>query len=270
VSPDHNLPGTPSPPKDFRHNKNATKMLEFMDRLQRRRPDKCQLSQEDKNKGRAINPMEEGYYFNFTERQFRRPFQEQVRKAVQLSNVLNSLFLISDAYRQYSASPSSSNVYQNATFLALVHNLVESDPKVKGCGIVFVNGSYKHWHMPYSVGDRNGGLFFPYAYRTKSGDVVLSDLSNLYSPYETAWFRAPSTYSPAFSRSAGGTVLATKSDVGLYQQMFDMRWNKTVRSNESRVYWAPPYYDCMLETWITQFSVPFYEVRSQAANPTFK
>ena len=229
---DHGLPPIRSREKDIRE----TEVLRFIDHLMNTRPDNC-------TRYHHRNIMLE---YDFDEQHFQQPFQEQVKRAVQLANVLNSLFL----YNRRSA-----DLYKNVTYLALTHSLVQSDPVVKGCGIAFKLGQYR------PIPPNTRAFFFPYSYRAANGAIIISDLTGFYEPFDTSWFLNQSRRDPARFSKAAETVFTNTSDVGSYSR-YQSRWNKTARVSEKDGYWAKPYYDCLLEAWILQFSVPFFEMHS--------
>lgn len=215
----------------------ASRALAFIDRYQRDPTPNC---------------SRESIYigdYTFRSEYFYTPFGEQVAKAVQLANVLNSLFMYSYL---------SDDLYKNVTFFALTQNLVEDDPKVKGCGIAFRAGQY-----PLYPNDSKS-YFFPYSYRADSGTTVVSDLTKLYSPFQMPWF---TYHKDRFSSSSAGTykhartVFTNFSDVGKLSNI-QHQWNVSIRVFDKDGYWGRPYYDCLLNTWILQFSVPFFGLNS--------
>ena len=227
---DHGLPPIRSE-KDVQD----TEVLQLIDHLMNTHPDNCSQIRR--------NIMLE---YDFDEQNFQQPFQEQVKRAVQLANVLNSLFLYSRR---------SADLYKNVTYFALTHSLVQSDLKVRGCGIAFQLGQYR----PIPPNTRT--FFFPYSYRAANGATIVSDLTSFYEPFNTSWFFNQSRRDPSRFSKAAETVFTNASDVGSYAR-YESRWNKTVRVSERDGYWAKPYYDCLLEAWILQFSVPFFEMHS--------
>lgn len=226
---DHGLPPIRNE-KDIRD----TEVLRYIDHLMNNRPDNC-----SQHRNIMLN-------YDFDEQHFQQPFQEQVKRAVQLANVLNSLFLYSRR---------SADLYKNVTYFALTHSLVQSDPMVKGCGIAFQLGQYR------PVPPNTRAYFFPYSYRAANGAIIVSDLTGFYEPFNTSWFLNQSRRDPSRFSRAPETVFTNASDVGSYFR-YQSRWNKTARVSERDGYWAKPYYDCLLEAWILQFSVPFFEMHS--------
>lgn len=223
------------------HNDNsvATFTLQHIDMYQQQPPRSC-----DPNDPIVIQK------YHFDRKYLLGPFKDQVAKAVQLANVLNNLFLYNHR---------SDDLYKNTTYFALTQTLVDSDPKVKGCGIVFDVGQY-----PSTPHIASKSKFFPYSYRATKGATIVSELSSLYEPFNSTFFVNQKSKDP--SKLVKNTPISSEnSDLVRLGLEIKYQWNHTITVTESDGYWAQPYYDCFLNSWILQFSVPFYEVKSNGS-----
>ena len=180
-----------------------------------------------------------------------RLYKEQMRKAVGVTRILNSLFL-------YTAPRLENSKYNNVTYFALAHSLVQNDPKIMGCAIAFQSNQY-------GSKLQNRRSFFPYAYRHKStGIIVVTDLANFYEPFNTPSFHNQSQRNPKRYAIPVHTFFSNNSDVGDLSRI-DVRLSQAVRVSGEDGFWAKPYYDCLLGAWILQYSLPFFETFPNAS-----
>lgn len=171
-------------------------------------------------------------------------FAAEVDQTVQVANFMNALYL-------YGNTDAKLELY---VLFALTQTVVEFSPKVKGCGLAFVKP------------DKWSPNTYPYSYRNNNGSIVTSELSGQYNPESTAWF--------SFHRDQrrddmiqSAEIFYTLGDI-VDTSTFVKKGNKTVTVLPRDGYWTEPYYDCLMETWIMQFSVPFYAMNNGV--PEFK
>ncbi|CAL1546890.1 unnamed protein product, partial [Lymnaea stagnalis] len=174
-------------------------------------------------------------------------FADVVNKTVQMANTISDLLLFTDKSPEFFLD----------LFFVMTQSLVESGTQVRGCAIA----------TPKNATASYRESLFPYAYRTQAGEVVVTDLSKVYRFNRTNW------YSHHVNRSADGLLKARdriftdKTDVGVLSPYLG-KWSKVVSVAPEDGFWAKPYYDCLLENWVIQYSVPFYQ--QKGSRPEFK
>ncbi|KAH9495569.1 hypothetical protein Btru_013626 [Bulinus truncatus] len=204
---------------------------------------------------------------------FHRFFADVVNKTVQMANTISDLLMFSD-------NPPES--YMNV-FYAMTQSLVETGPMVRGCAIAFnisdsaapstitTSPAKTDVSAPASTPGSSKkpyvGSLFPYSYRTREGEVVVTDLSRIYHFHRTAWFAFHANKSTDGLLKPRNRILTNKTDVG-YLFPFINKWSKAVSVSAEDGFWAVPYYDCQLKNWVIQYSVPFYQQNGSV--PEFK
>ncbi|XP_046543762.1 probable G-protein coupled receptor 158 [Haliotis rubra] len=227
-------------PGDHHSVPTATEVLEYIDDVQR-------VNEWCANKKEKYNPVEK---YVFPAKSFSKPFREQMKKAVALSNTLNAYFMYPDVKN----SQLNEDIY-----FALTQSVVENDNKLIGCGIAFDKGQ----------NPSNSTQFFPYTYKPgkQTNKVVASDLGKNYLYSTTSWFGTLKRKKTQSKRTTD-FIFAEKSDVGKYK-IYDYRRNFTVKVSENDGFLGKPYFDCKLQRWVIQYSVPFYQTFDNDS-PTFK
>ncbi|CAG5128767.1 unnamed protein product, partial [Candidula unifasciata] len=235
-----------------------TQTLNLVDKLQAN-PEPCNIP------GKRIIILKTQ---KFKPDQFFPVFMEEVKRTVQIANTINDLLL-------YTKSPPESFLDM---FFAMTQSLVETGPLVTGCAIAFnlmstAPPSLSPATSQSSPTSRSSQpsyelqSLFPYSYRSRDGSVVVTDLSRLYKPQTTTWFSVHVNKSTESLLKTRNRIYANKTDVGNVTS-FNAKWNKTVSVTAEDGYWATPYYDCLLRSWVIQYSIPFYQLKG--VTPEFK
>ncbi|CAG5119668.1 unnamed protein product [Candidula unifasciata] len=206
--------------------------------------------------------------------QFFPVFAEEVNRTVQIANIINDLLL-------FTKSPPEDFM---DVFFAMTQSLVEMGPQVRGCAIAFNllnSGALSSSTPPPASAPSSESSpataksqtryepqsLFPYSYRTRDEAVVVTDLSMLYKPQTTTWFSVHVNRSTDGLLKPKNRIYANRTDMGNITS-YKAKWNRTVAVTPEDGYWATPYYDCLLRSWIVQYSVPFYQL--EGSTPEFK
>lgn len=235
-----------------------TQTLHFVDKLQAN-PEPCNIP------GKRIIILKNQ---KFKPEQFFPVFVEEVKRTVQIANTINDLLL-------YTKSPPETFLDM---FFAMTQSLVETGPLVTGCAIAFnlvssgppaftstVSQSSTPAKPPQPAFELQS--LFPYSYRSRDGSVVITDLSRLYKPQTTTWFSVHVNRSTEGLLKSRNRTYANRTDIGNLTS-FNAKWNTTVAVDAEDGYWATPYYDCLLRSWVIQYSIPFYQLKG--LTPEFK
>lgn len=235
----------------------VTGVLHFVNKLQED-PELCQIP------GKRIIILQN---HKSKPEQFFPVFSEEVKQTVHIANTINDLLLY---------TTSNPDTFMDV-FFAMTQSLVETGSKVTGCAIAFNLTPKRHISASttasplttarsHTQGPEQQSLF-PYSYRTKDGEVVVTDLSRLYKPQTTTWFSVHANKSFEGLLKPRSRIYANRTDIGKLTN-YKARWNKTVSVTAEDGYWATPYYDCVLRNWVVQYSVPFYQL--DGLTPEFK
>lgn len=183
-------------------------------------------------------------------------FAAEVNLTVQVSNLLNSLYLHGDSGAKIDSS----------VLFALTQSVVQFSTKIKACGIAFGPSSGGGGGGGGGGGDTSSG-FYPYTFRNKNGSIITTELSSVYNFDNMSWF---SRYKggPGSSVFRTSEMFYTDGEHFGDPSQYVKKANRTIRVSHKDGYWTTPYYDCEMQASVMQFSLPFYGL--QKGVPQFK